>query len=808
MHRGLMLDEVAQDLRISLRGLLRTPIIAATIVTTVGLGIGATTVIFGAVHAALIRPLPYANPERLVRIYTDAPPNRFRFSVADYQALEAQQTRFEAITAYTERRMAFSDGAIADQIRGKEVTWTYFSTLGLTPFIGRDFRETDGRPGSPPAVIVSHGFWQRRLGGRPDAIGSPLRLDGREHTLVAVLPDITGPLEQARDFFVVAQWDLPRRRGPFLYTALGRLRTGAERAAAAEELRLINRRIFPIWRDSYQDEKATWSMMDLHSAISGDVARMGGLALAAVALVWLIACANASNLLIARVTSRQRELAVRAALGASRGRLVRHLLAESSLLALGAAALGLGLAYVGAGVLREAGAAYFPRTHEIALDAPLLMLGVALTAASALLLGVIPAIHGPGGRVDDSLRSAGRSSTGSPRIRRLRRALVASQFAIATPLLIVAALLLASLNELGRVDVGFDTRNLVSGSIALPPAQYPEDGRAEVFWHELERRLARLPGVTAVAFADGRPPDDVGNFNNFDLEASPTPPGESQPVAPWVSVSPAYFSLLGVTLLEGRLIDDRDARRPDLESVVVDRAWARRFFSSESAVGKRFREGGCTACPWTTVVGVVSEVKYAGLDRPDEGTVYWPMAPATRARRLLLRTSGSPESVLPAVRQVVRGLDPDLPFSDAATIDELVARSLQRPRSLALLVGAVAIVALLLSLVGIYGVMSYYVQQSSKDISIRLALGGSPADVLRLIVGQGMRVVVSGTAIGVLAAAAIAQVISSLLFRVGALDGAAFAAASLLMLTIGLVACVIPARRATGLDPAAVLRSE
>ena len=818
MQRRLLPGELTQDLRISLRGLFRAPLMSLTIVATVGLGIGATTVIFAAVNAALLQPLPYAEPARLVRIYTDAPPNKFRFSVADYLALQAQQTQFEQVAGYTDRAMAFSDGSVAERLRGRVVSSTYFALLGIRPAIGRDFTQQDGRPGSPPAVIVSHGFWQRRLGGRPDVAGTFIRLDGADYALAGVLPPTTGPLEQRQEFFVAAQWDTPRRKGPFFITALGRLRHESARSAATDELRAINRRIFPLWRSSYQDEKASWSLMDLKTHVTGDVGMMAGLALTAVGLVWLIACTNASSLLIARVTSRRRELAVRAALGASRGRVVRHLLAESALLAIGAAGLGFVLAWMGVGLLRDFGADYFPRTDEIALGGPVLWLLSGLTAASALLFGLVPSVHGSGGPVDESLRSMGRSSTGSVAVRRLRQVLVGTQFAIATPLLVVAGLLLVSLDALGRVNLGFDTHNLLSGSISLPAVEYAEPGRVATFWNELQRRVEALPGVSGVTFADGRPPDDVGNFNNFDLEASPTPPGQSQPVTPWVSVTPDYFGLLGLSHLEGRLFDQRDGLGSNVEVVVVDRAWAKRFFPNESAVGKRFREGGCTTCPWTTVVGVVSDVKYAGLDVPDEGAVYTPMAgrgvsspiedATTRFRYLILRTRTDPSVVLPAVRQIVRALDPSLPFSSVATIDDLVAQSLQRPRSMSLLVGGFALVALILSVVGIYGVMAYYVEQHTKDISIRLALGGRPMDVLRLIVGQGMKVVSSGVIVGLLVALGLTRVMSSLLFGVGAADAFTFSAAALLMLAVALVACFVPARRATGLQPATVLRNE
>jgi predicted permease len=817
MRRGLWLQDAIQDVRLSLRSLLRAPVLAATVVLTVGLGVGATTAMFALVHAILLRPLPYADPDRLVRIYTDAPPNKFPFSVADYLALDEQQRSFERIAGYASRSMAFSDGRVAERLPGRTVSGAYFDLLGIRPALGRSFTEADARPGSAPTVIVSHRFWRERLGGRADAIGQAIRLDGSDYELVGVLPPTLGPLERAQEFFVAAQWGTPPRKGPFFITALGRLRPGVDPAAAASELRAINQRIFPQWRTSYQDEKASWGLMSLKQHVVRDVGRIANLALAAVGLVWLIACTNASNLLIARMTSRRRELAVRAALGASRGRVIRYLLAESGLLALGAAAFGIALAWAGIRLLRAYGVGYLPRVQELVLDGPVLSLLAALTVASTVLFGLVPAMHGTGGPVEESLRSLGRTSTGSPAVRRLRRALVGAQFAVATPLLIAGLLLLATLNQLKRVDLGFDARNILSGGILLPAAPYPQPGQVTAFFDELQRRVEALPGVAGVAFADGRPPNGVGNQNNFDLEAAPTPPGDIQPVTPWVAVTPEYFRLLGLTLLEGRLLDTRDEQAGAPPAIVVDQAWARRFFPGGRAVGQRLREGGCTTCPWVTVVGVVSGVKYSGLDAPDEGSVYQVLAVrgpgateqmTSRSRYLMLRTRADAAGFLPAVQQVLRDMDPSLPLSEVATIEELVARDLQVPRSLSLLVGGFAIVALLLSTVAIYGVMAYYVEQHGKDIGIRLALGGRRADVLRLVLDQAMRVVAAGIAVGLLGALALTRLMSSLLFGIGSADAFTFGAAAVLLLGVALLGCGLPAARAVAVQPAAVLRNE
>ncbi len=808
MPRLLTVQEWANDIRISVRGLMRVPVLTLTIVGTVGLGIGATAAIFSAIDAALLRPLPYLHPERLVRIYTDAPPFKWRFSAADYLAFREQQTQFEASATYTNRSVIFDDGISASVLRTRAVSSAFFRVLGIRPALGRDFADADERPGAPAPVMASHTFWQERLGRDPNAVGRRIKLDGVDHPVVGVLPPSVGPLERGQDLFIVQQFSPPSRKGPFLYSVVARLREGASLAVASGELRAINRRIFPIWKASYQDDKATWSMEDLRTAVVGQVDAIAGLALATVGLVWLIACANSSNLLIARVTSRRQELAVRAALGASRGRVVRYLLAEAAVLATASVALGTAVAWAGIRLLQSVASTYFPRMEETALDPPVWLLLAALAACSGLIFGLVPALHGTGGTIDESLRSGGRSSTGNIAVRRLRRALVASQFAIATPLLIVASLLLTTLNHLRNVDLGFDHRTVITGSVRLPAAQYQDTGRIRVFWSELARRIEALPGVAGVALADGLPPDGVGNLNNFDLEDHPTLPGQSQPTTPWIAVTPAYFRVLGLTLLEGRLLDERDALAENVESVVVDRAWARRFFPHGSALGKRFHEGGCTTCPWTTVVGVVSEVKYLGLDKPDEGAVYWPMSGSSLTGYLVVRTRADPAPLGPTLQRTARELDPSVSLSSIATMEDLVRESLDQPESLSLLVSAFAFVALVLSVVGICGVMGYYVQQHVKEIGIRIALGGTSADVLRLMLGQGMRIVAVGVVCGLVAAFAATRLLSNLLFGVSAGDVRTFLTVSAALLIVALGACLLPALRAIAIQPAVVLRAE
>ena len=806
------LRTVARDLRHSLRSLARTPVLTATIVLTVGLGIGATTAIFSVIDAVLIRPLPYANAHRLYRIYTDSPPNRWPFSVADYLALDEQQTSFDGIAAYWTRTFTFNRDDIAERVSGMFVSWTYFPLLGVSPLHGRGFDRSDAVPGTDNRVIVSHRFWNRHLDGNPGAVGDPIRLNGGNYTVVGVLPPVVGPLEHDRDLFVVARFEPPPRKGPFFIRAIARISDAATPAAAADELRAINRRMFPVWQASYQDQRASWRMLDLKEFIVGDVGVTLTIVLGAVGFVLLIASTNAANLLVARATHRSRELAVRAALGASRSRLLQHLVSESLLLAVCGALLGIVLTWSGIKLVTTFGTDFIPRTSEIGLNSSVIWFLATLTAGSAALFGLIPALHSSNPRFDLAWRSGGRRATAGRGARRLRRTLVVSQFAVAAPLLIGAGLLMGSLAKLRRVDPGFDTGGILTAAISLPAGAYPDSSAIRAFWDAAHTGIATLPGVRSVAFADGRPTNAVATINNFDLLDDPTPPNESQPATPWVAVTPEYFELLSLPALEGRLFDERDTRAGFATPVaVVDQAWARRFFPDESAVGRQFLSGGCTGeqCPRWTVVGVVSDVKHMGLDSEDEGTVYYPIPPtAFRFRYLFVRTEVDPITLTPSIRQIVRELDPTLPLANLATMDQLVANSLEEPRYLTILVSTFASVALLLSVIGIYGVMSYFVQQHMRDIGIRIALGGGPSNVLAMVVRNGMRLVAVGTALGVVAALALTRYMSTLLFEVGATDAMTFGVVSLGMLGTAAIACLVPARRAAGLDPATTLREE
>jgi putative ABC transport system permease protein len=799
--RGITMQHLWRDLRFGVRGFLRAPALFATIIVTVGVGLGATTAMVGVVRAVLVSALPYADPSSLFWIYTDHPPFWFPFSVVDYRALEADHPAFAGVAGYQTRSATVSGSGEAERVTMRLVTGSYFPVLRQSPAFGRLLTPADDQSGEKVVVLTS-GYWHRRFGADPAVVGRAMTIDGVSHTIVGVLQPTTGPLEHDIALFAPARWPQPTRKGPFFIRVLGRLRPDVSRAAALETLHATDARLFPLWQSSYQDKKATWGMKDLKTQAMGDAATPLLVVLAAVACVLLIACANAVNLLVARALDRGRELAIRGALGASRGRLLQQLLAETSALTLFAAAVGVAVAVAGIEVVRAYGGDYLPRVDEVhfgIVEAACLGL---LAAISGVVIGLVPAIHSSRLRIGGALAAGGRSASDAPAARRLRRVLVAAEFALATPLIVAAVLVGASLNRLSTVDVGIDPGRLLTGNISLPAVRYPEQDGRQAFWDRAIERVRSLPGVEAAALADSRPPNEAGNQNNFDLEDHPALPGRNQPICTWVGVSPEFFATVGLRLERGRLLDTHSA---DDNVVVVDRAWADRFFPGEEVLGRRFKEGGCTTCDWTVVVGVVGNVKWAGLDAREDGTVYAPLVGPSSAF-LVVRTAGAPATLAPSLRQAVRSLDTQLALSGVMTGIDLVSDSLSQPRYLTVVIGMFAVTALVLAIIGVYGVMAHFVQQHARDIGIRLALGGDPARVRRMVVGQGLTFVGAGVVAGIAAALLASRLLAALLFGVSATDIRTIVGVPAALTLVAIVACSIPARRAARVDPAQILR--
>lgn len=816
---GGILMGIGRDARQSLRGWSKSPVLASTIVLTLGLGLGASTAMFAVVRSVLLEPLPYSGSERLVRIYHAISGNRWNLSVADFQAIEAQQTQFDGVAAYASGERTFTAGDVAERVRVRAVTAGWFDLLGIRPMQGRTFEPADGEPGAPLTALVSWGFWQRQLGADATAVGRTIRLDGEDFAVIGILPRQAGPLEERFEVFPALQLEPPARKGPFMLTVVGRVRNGVDAATAAAELEAINERIFPIWAASWTDSTSTWGMMPLDEFVIGRYQTMLFSLLGAVTLLLLVAATNAAGLLTARAIQRQAELATRAALGASRSRLVSLLVTESVLLALAGTALGMALTVSALRAIRAAGPDLLPRGESIAFDGTVSVFAAALTSASLLIFGLVPALQLVGSRsgIALGLRSGGRTATGGVPAHRVRRALVASQFAIAVPLLAGAALLLNSFLRLQRVDPGFDGDRVLTARITRPASLPPADAFAAdaFFWDQLLERVGALPGVAATGLNSGRPPREVDNINNFDPLDRPTPVGETEPLAVWLAVSPGYFDAVRVRLVSGRMFDTRD--QPDLGTIsaLVDRTWADNIYPGEDPVGRQLYEGGCKSeeCEIVTIVGVVESVRYLGLDDAQSsaavGTVYVPRTQwYTSSHYLYVRASVDPLLLAPSIRAIVHEIDPTVPITDVATGDGLIDSALATPRNLAAVVVAFAAIALALAMIGIYGVMSYFVNEHRKDIGIRLALGGTAPGVIALVIGRGMKPVLLGGAIGFVIAAGVTRFISRLLFGVSPYDPTTMGIVALAMLGTAAAACWLPARHAARLDPAQVLRHD
>jgi predicted permease len=791
------------DLKQSLQSLRRAPGLAATIVLTVGLGLGATAAMVTVIDAVVLRPLPYPDQDALMWIYWDRPSYQNPLSVADFRAIDEQQTMFSHLAGYETNTVTVTGGATPNRVTARGVTWAYFSTLGLLPEQGRLFDKGDDQPGRT-IVVLSHDFWKTECHADPSVVGRVIPIDGVGHTVVGVLAADPGPVAHGVAIFRPVHWNPPPRRGPFFIRAIGRLRPGVTQAMALDELRAIYRRTFSRGQSAAVAEPG-FALRDLKSRAVGDRTSTLLFALAAVGCVLLIACANAVNLLLARAMRRELELTIRAALGASRRRILQYLAAETALLTTGAAAIGLAVAASALQLIHHYGGNYIPRIDEVRLGGPAIAWLSLLSVGSAIVMGLVPAIHSARLAGHRQPQSGGRSFTHSPAARRLRRVLVAVEFAIATPLIVAAVLVLTTLDRLREVPVGIEASRVLTASIALPQGSYPDAAALRGFWSRSLERLAVLPGVESAAFADGRPPRELEQENDINLEDHPTPRGEDQPTSPWVGVTPGVFKTVGLGLQEGRLLEDRDLQPNAPDVVVVDRAWAARFFPNETVVGRRFHSGGCNTCDWTTVVGVVGTVKYLGLDAPDQGTVYWPLTDRDRNRYVLLRST-RPAALVEPLRQVFHELDPSLALTEIATVDQLVTDSLAAPRYLSVLVTTFGATALALALVGIYGVLMYFVQQHRRDIGIRLALGGDPFQVGRRVVGEGLAIVIIGVSFGLATTLLTTRIISSSLFGVSSTDPLTLVTVPGFLILAALTACLIPAWRAAGVDPAEVLR--
>jgi predicted permease len=807
---GGMLETLWQDLRYGVRALRKQSGFTAVVVLTLAIGIGANSTIFSFANGVLLRPLPYAQPERLVLLDETAPKRGVQslgVSFPNFLDWRAQNQVFEDIAAYSSGSYTLVDGGEPEQVRGARVSGGLFEILDVSPALGRTISREEDRPGSETVVILGHGLWQGRFGADAGIVGRTISLNNRPHTVVGVMPP-GFRFPEVADLWVPLALDTQRwTRTDHGLGAIARLKPGVTLEQAGAEMVAIARRIEE--QNPVTNEGLSVSVSDMRAGLVSDYRQALLILLGVVGFVLLIACVNVANLLLARASARQQEVSIRVALGASRWRIFRQLMTESLVLSTAGGALGLVLAVWGLKLLLTAVPVELPFWMRFDLDGRVLGFTVAVTLLTGIVFGAAPALQASKIDLNKTLKEGGRSAAGGAGLRRLRSLLVVGEVALALILLVGAGLMMRSFLRLQRVDVGLDPTNVLTATVPLPQAKYREPERQSAFFQQLVERVGHLPGVRAAGAVSNLPLDGSRWGRSLTVEGRPVLAVGEAPMINHCVVTPGYFSALGIPVLTGRDIAEADGR--DAPRVtVVDERLAREYWPGESALGKRVRFGPPESNePWHTVVGVVGDVRHERPDAVTRMSVYVPYQQITvRQMTLAVRTANDPAGLAAAVRSQVRELDPAQPLTGVRTMEEVVSRAVWQPRLHTILFGVFAAVALLLAAVGIYGVMSYAVTQRTHEIGIRVALGARNTDVLRLVVGQGMRLVIVGVGLGVVGALGVTRLLESLLFGVSATDPATFAGVAAALSAVALVACYLPARRATRVDPLVALRYE
>jgi len=802
----------AQDLHYALRLIRKRPGVAAAAILTLALGIGANTAIFSVVNAVLLSPLPFKSSDRLVFVSIGANTgfgDRTSLPVADFLAWRSANRACDAIAAYTgSQTVALSGIGQAEAVVATMATAQFFQALGITPALGRVWNEGDDAPGAPATVIVSHDFWEHRLGSDRNAIGKPLTIQGRPHDIIGVAPPgFTFPSRYSQ-LWTILPLQPPARRGPFFLLGLGLLKPGASVAQAQADLRMAGEEVhekFP------SRNPANYRVEPLKSVITGDVRPALMLLLAAVAAVLLVAIVNVANLLLARAAEREREIAVRVALGAGRGRIMRQLLTEVLVLAVAGAAAGWALASWATRILVAAAPPGLPRLTEIQMDLSVFGFTLLIAVGSAILSGAAPALHlsdrGFVETMQSGVRTAGRAAA-----RRFRNGLVVVEIALALMLAVGAALLAKSLIRLQDVAIGFSPDHLVTASITVHRARYPDVPRVVAFFDDLLQRVERLPGVAGAAVTNSLPPDGLSETDNFIVEEKPPSVNRGAPVGPILSVSTNYFRLLRVPLLKGRWFSDIDTMS-SMPVAIISESLARQHFGELEPVGRRIKQVAdwphADSNPWRTVVGVVGDVKYAGLAEQTGPAFYFPLRQVPfRSQNLIVRSRGDPSSLVSGMRDVLRGIDADLPLADIRTMDERLWAAAGQPRFRTWLMSLFGVMGLTLAAIGIHGVLSYSVAQRTREIGIRAALGATRRDLLRMVLGESLTLTIAGAGFGLALALSVGRLLSALLFAVSPTDIAVLIGATGVLVIVAIVSALMPARRAAAVDPTVALHAE
>jgi len=814
------MSELYADVRYALRSLRRSPAFALVTILTLALGIGANSAIFSVVNGVVLRPLPYGEPDRLVRIASRFPAlgfDRFWVSPPEYMELQERNRSFLSIGGY--RTGESSVGGDDAPLRATSAIATHelFDVLGVAPVRGRAFDELEDAPNTEPVVVLSWELWQRAFGGAEDIVGRTVRVNGSETRVTGVMPPGFDVADAGVEIWLPAALDRSNRqnRGSHFLDVVARLRPGVTPAQAEADLV----RMVAEWESVNPSthvptpQNHPMFLTSLQEDLVGHVRPALVLLLGAVGFVLLIACANVANLLLARAESRQREIAVRAAIGAGRPRLLRQFLTEGVVLGLLGGALGLLLGWAGVRALMATNPDAVPRAEMIGIDATVLLFTLGVSVVTGLIFGLAPALN-LGSRVANrALRDGtGRTTAGSAR-QQVRRALVVSEVALAVMLVVGSGLMLRSFAELQRVDPGFRPDGLLSFELFLPPAGYSDTQSQDAFYDRLLPELRALPGVVAVTAMSGLPPQRDLNANDTEFEGLPqTADSPPQNVDYYQFTSLDYLETMGIGIVAGRGFEPSDEVGA---AVLVNERLADVFYPGQDPIGRRVRPFGDGSLPWFTIVGVVRDVKQGGIAEETGTELYffYPQAAtssrfAPRTMSVVLRTTRDPLDLAADVRNTVRAADPTLPVANMAPMNDVLHASMAQPRFLTLLLGIFAALALALAAIGTYGVMAYSVEERRQEFGIRMALGAYPSSVLGMVLRQGLAVAAVGLLLGVIGAAALTRLLRSLLYDVSPTDTVAFLTAPVLLGMVAAVACLLPARRATRVDPARVLKGD